>query len=285
MSVFIICGHGAGDPGAVGNGYQEAERVRALADRIKYFGGNDVIVGDTSKNWYKSNMLNNGNVPKGSKVIELHMDSGVETARGGHIIIDADFEPDKYDNALADFIGNILPGRSNKIVKRNDLANPNRAQANGINYRLIECGFISNAEDVQIFNNRMDEIAKGILNCFSVETETKTEEKEESGKTLDDWAEEVIAGKHGSGHANRATSLSASGCTYPYEQVRERVNEMCGVKIVQNVSPGKTLDEWAKEVIAGKHGIGHASREESLKNAGCLFVYSDVRARVNELCK
>lgn len=284
MSVFIICGHGAGDPGAVGNGYQEAEMVRALADRIKCFGGKDVIVGDTSKNWYKSNMLNNGNVPKGSKVIELHMDSGVETARGGHIIIDADFEPDKYDNALADFIGNILPGRSNKIVKRNDLANPNRAQANGINYRLIECGFISNAEDVQIFNSRMDEIAKGILACFGVSA-GKTEKKEEVAKTLDDWAREVINGKHGSGHVNRANSLSTYGCPYSYEQVRTRVNEMCGVKNAQNISSGKTLDDWAKEVVAGKHGIGHTNREKSLIASGCKFAYSVVRSRVNELCK
>lgn len=32
--IFVIAGHGAGDPGACGNGYQEAERVRALAARI-----------------------------------------------------------------------------------------------------------------------------------------------------------------------------------------------------------------------------------------------------------
>lgn len=35
MKLYIIAGHGAGDPGACANGYQEAERVRALAKRIK----------------------------------------------------------------------------------------------------------------------------------------------------------------------------------------------------------------------------------------------------------
>lgn len=68
--LFIICGHGAGDPGACGNGYQEAERVRALAERIKAFGGASVTVGDTSKNWYKSNMVNKKNIPAGSLVLD-----------------------------------------------------------------------------------------------------------------------------------------------------------------------------------------------------------------------
>lgn len=166
--LFIIAGHGAGDPGACGNGYQEAERVRALASRIKALGGDNVIVGDTSKNWYKSNLVNSNNIPKGSLVLELHMDSASSSAKGAHVIIDADFEADKYDKALAEFISGILPGRSQTIVKRNNLANSNRAQASGINYRLLECGFISNAGDVEIFNSRMDEIAKGILKCFNI---------------------------------------------------------------------------------------------------------------------
>lgn len=168
--LFIICGHGAYDPGAIGFGYTEAERVRALAAKIKEFGGDNVIVGNTNVNWYKSNTVNNMNIPKGSLVLELHMDSStVASAKGGHVVIDADFNPDKYDEALAEFISGILPGRSQRLVKRNNLANLNRAQAADINYRLLECGFISNADDVKIFNTRMDDIAKGILKCFNIE--------------------------------------------------------------------------------------------------------------------
>ncbi len=47
----------------------------------------------------------------------------------------------------------------------------------------------------------------------------------------------------------------------------------------------KSIDEWAKEVIAGKHGNGHANRELSLKRAGCTYSYSQVRARVNALLR
>jgi hypothetical protein len=48
-------------------------------------------------------------------------------------------------------------------------------------------------------------------------------------------------------------------------------------------TPTKSLDEWAREVINGKHGNGHATREASLKNAGCPYDYQKVRARVNQL--
>lgn len=52
--------------------------------------------------------------------------------------------------------------------------------------------------------------------------------------------------------------------------------------IVETVD--KSVDEWAKEIILGKHGSGHENREASLKKAGCTHDYQVVRARVNELC-
>lgn len=42
--LFLIAGHGAGDSGAVGYGYTEAERVRALARRIVALGGSNVTL-------------------------------------------------------------------------------------------------------------------------------------------------------------------------------------------------------------------------------------------------
>ena len=54
--------------------------------------------------------------------------------------------------------------------------------------------------------------------------------------------------------------------------------------VVKPAAPTKSLEDWAKEVKAGKHGTGHANREASLKKAGCQFPYEQVRAKVNELC-
>ncbi len=166
--VFLICGHGAGDSGAVGNGYQEQERVRALGKRIKALGGDYVTLADTSKNWYKTAGINTLTIPKDWQILELHMDSGAASARGGHVIIKQGYTADKYDNALAKMLNEILPGRSNMIVGRSDLANVNRAAARGYGYRLVEFGFISNANDVKIFNSRMDDIAEGVLKAFDI---------------------------------------------------------------------------------------------------------------------
>lgn len=55
------------------------------------------------------------------------------------------------------------------------------------------------------------------------------------------------------------------------------------INITTTTTKQKSLDNWAKEVINGKHGNGHTNREASLKKAGCTYSYSQVRARVNEL--
>lgn len=125
--LFIIAGHGAGDSGAVGYGYTEAERVRALARRIVALGGSNVTLGDVSRNWYADKGISSLNIPKSYQILELHMDSGVSTAKGGHVIIKEGYSPDQYDTALANFIGSFFPGRANKVVGRAHLANVNRA--------------------------------------------------------------------------------------------------------------------------------------------------------------
>ena len=166
--LYLIAGHGAGDPGAVGNGYTEAERVRALCAEIKRLGGNKVVYLEPNRNWYKDEGINSLSIAKEDCLLECHMDSGVTTAKGGHVIIYKGFKSDIYDNALADMLRDILPGRSEMIVPRSDLANPHRAADRGINYRLVEFGFITNANDVATFNNRLTEIANRVLNCFNI---------------------------------------------------------------------------------------------------------------------
>ena len=55
--------------------------------------------------------------------------------------------------------------------------------------------------------------------------------------------------------------------------------------VSDGVSTKKTLNDWAKEVVNGKHGNGAANRTVSLKKAGCPYTYKEVQARVNELSK
>lgn len=237
--LWIIAGHGNGDPGACAGGYTEAALVRKLAKRIKALGGASVTLLDMSRNWYADGGISRLDLPEGAQLLELHMDSASASARGGHVIIDADFSADKYDKALAAFIGGMFPGRAKTLVKRNDLGNPNRAQAAGISYRLLECCFISNPTDRKKFISNVDALAKGILSAFGIKagaaqnaaskpqtkpvTNAATGAVKKQKKSVDAIAREVIQGKWGNGE-DRKKKLKAAG--YDYAAVQARVNAL-----------------------------------------------------------
>lgn len=167
--LFVIAGHGAGDPGAGGHGYQEAERVRALATRMKELAPNDVTLGDFNRNYYADKGISSLNLPKDTQVIELHMDSAsASSAKGGHVIIKYGYTPDAFDSKLAQNVSRMFPGRSNSLVGRSDLGNVNRAAAKGLNYRLLENCFISNYDDITKFNADVDAVARNILDAAGI---------------------------------------------------------------------------------------------------------------------
>lgn len=279
--LFVIAGHGAGDSGATGHGYTEAERVRALASRIKALGGSNVTVGDTSRNWYKDNGISSLNISKDYKIIELHMDSAsASSAKGGHVIIKSGFSADQYDKALASFIGSMFPGRSSLIAGRSDLANPKRAAAKGYNYRLLECCFITNKDDLNKFNNNLDAVAKGILSAFGIAVNgtsssggsMSTPSTGGGKKSVSEIVKEVIAGKWGNGDT-RKKKLEAAG--YNYSEVQAAVNAALGVG--GSSSSNANIEQLAQDVIAGKYGNGEARKKALGSN------YEAVQKRVNEI--
>ena len=229
--LYIICGHGSGDPGATGNGYNEAERVRALGKKIKELGGSNVVLMDTTRNWYADAGISSYVFPKGAIVCELHLDSASsKSAKGGHVIVKKGLKADKYDKKIAKFITKMFPGRSQSIVYRSDLANINRAAFREINYRLIEFCFISNTEDIEKFNQNLDAIAKGLIKSAGIKVVTSNTtkqqeiaEKKESKKSIDVIAKEVVEGKWGNG-ITRKNKLKAAG--YNYNAVQKRINEL-----------------------------------------------------------
>jgi GH25 family lysozyme M1 (1,4-beta-N-acetylmuramidase) len=90
-------------------------------------------------------------------------------------------------------------------------------------------------------------------------------------KSVDEIAQEVIAGSWGNGD-DRKARLEAAG--YNYTEVQNKVNELV------NQSSKKSVDEIAKEVIAGKWGNG-SERKSKLEAAG--YNYTEVQNKVNEL--
>ena len=100
---------------------------------------------------------------------------------------------------------------------------------NSIPAILVEGGFMTNATDCKIITSETGQtsyakaVAEGLIEFLKLK---KKPSSPSIKKTLDDWAKEVIAGKHGNGHMNREKSLKKSGCTYSYAKVRARVNAL-----------------------------------------------------------
>ena len=98
---------------------------------------------------------------------------------------------------------------------------------NSIPAILVEGGFMTNTSDCKIITSKAGQdsyakaVAEGLIEFLKLKKKPRS-----PIKTLDDWAKEVIAGKHGNGHTNREKSLKKSGCTYSYAKVRERVNAL-----------------------------------------------------------
>lgn len=95
-----------------------------------------------------------------------------------------------------------------------------------------------------------------------------------SKKSVDEIAREVIEGKWGNGK-NRQLALEKAG--YNYAEVQNRVNEILSVKPKQTAD---SINEIAKEVIAGKYGNG-AVRVLRLRLAG--YDPDKVQAEVNRI--
>lgn len=215
MKLYIIAGHGAGDPGACAYGVEEAKCVRALAARIKAYGGDQVEVLDTSRNWYADRGISRLSLPSDAQLVELHMDSADGEARGAHVIYCSRFKPDEYDVKLADFVAGIFPGRANSLVGRSDLRNPNLAASRGISYRLVENGFISSWQDLSTFGERLDDIARGYLEAFGIQAvQEPAEEGPEQPQAVGMLDVDGWWGKQTTRRLQQYFGLPASGTVY-----------------------------------------------------------------------
>lgn len=232
--LYVVCGHGAGDPGACAGGYTEAERVRALGQRIKELGGYEVVLADTSRNWYEDTKAGGGfhSIAPGCPVVELHMDaSGVPNAKGAHIIIKEGFDADDHDEALAKRLAELMPGRSERIVKTSGLLDPNVCGSRGIDYRLAENGFIDSPEDLAIFSERLDELARIYLEVFGITASSAPAPSTQAQPAPQETTED-FGGKY--------------RCTVSALNVRDAPS--LGGNVVASYSSGQTvvLDDWYK---------------------------------------
>ena len=198
MKLLLIAGHGAGDPGAVGNGYQEATETRkvvaALAQALE--GCCDVDTYPTDRNAYsdyKAGQLTKmAQLAQYDYVLEIHFNAvKASTADGktkGVECYVTTAEPSTaVEQAMVAAIAAV--GLTSRGVKRNNWAVINQARKAGTSSALLEICFIDDADDMAIYAANqsaiVEAIAISIIDGFGLQRPEPVEQEEPM--TYEQW--------------------------------------------------------------------------------------------------
>ena len=189
MKILLIAGHGAGDCGAVGCGYKEADLTREVVKLVqpKLSSYATVEVSDMSVNWFN----NRAKLPLSGVdyVLEIHFNACVNDAKGNGITTGAEVyvtTSEKGTTVEEKILKGIASlGYKNRGVKRKNYSVINHCKSKGISSALLEVCFIDDADDMRIYTAKKDAIAdaitKGIAEGFGLK---KVDELAEACKVL-----------------------------------------------------------------------------------------------------
>ena len=173
MNILLIAGHGAGDPGAIGNGYKEADLVRELLSKIKSILDpfSNVTVFDTTKNMYRH--LKSGKTFDFSPfdyILELHFNAGIsEISKNNGITTGTEILVHTNESGVTveDKIVKNIAGlwfKNRGVKRRNNLQNMNIIHRKGKSYALLETCFIDDADDMKLYSSKKEAVALAIAN-------------------------------------------------------------------------------------------------------------------------
>ena len=183
--IFILRGHGNGDPGACANGYTEENLAQVIVDRVvELLKGKDVKVFTNSKtqNNYVTNCLNphTFNYKFG---YTIHLNSASASASGTEIFVPINEQYVNTETKMCKEIANTL-GISVRGVKSRDYNSESthlrlekdgskgtdyykeirQSWQNGLSHSIIELCFISNSNDVKQLLNKKEKVCRIIAN-------------------------------------------------------------------------------------------------------------------------
>ena len=301
MKISVCIGHGKSqsgqyDSGAVASGYQEFKLARAIGKCLKqelskYNCTVDLINYDGDKNLAERIKYVNS---KGYDLnMELHLNAGGGT--GPEVYYKHNSKQGKalataISKSIATNLGLKDRGAKTKLISGQDYFGCVR-EIKCMSF-LVETVFIDTKgdRDKVIYASGQEQCAKAIATAVAKyyglgrkETPKPTPTPSPKPaptpspkKSNTEIAKEVIQGKWGNG-AERKKRLEAAG--YDYAAVQKEVERLLAG---QKKPAKKSVDEVAREVIAGKWGNG-AKRVYNLTKAG--YNYVAVQKRVNEILK
>ncbi|WP_239724525.1 N-acetylmuramoyl-L-alanine amidase [Mammaliicoccus sp. A-M4] len=209
MKILLVAGHGKGymnnDPGAVGNGTNErdfirknivpnvAKYLRQSGHKVDYYGGSNMsqdLYQDTAYGYNTGDTTKYGmywvSRQKYDAVIEFHLDAVTGNASGGHVIIGSGLKADSIDNNIQKAVVKHV-GQIRGVTARDNLLNVNIAKLMGVNYRLVELGFITSKKDMDYIKKNLQAYTKDIAQAISGGTIAPAPAKKPATKKIT-WA-------------------------------------------------------------------------------------------------
>lgn len=248
MKILLISGHGAGDSGAVGCGYKEAELTRTatniLDGKLKAY---DVAVTryPTSHDAYQDRR-SGYMVPLTSYnlVVEVHFNSYNGKAHGTETL----YRQQNCKVLAGQVTGAIASiGFANRGAKqRTDLANMNYCYRNGIPYILIETCFIDNADDMKLYHLKLyevwDKVAAAICSHYGIKKLASGGQSVPTNKTEKPKATKLVVdgswGKATTTMAQKVLGTYADGVVSNQPAVNKRYLPNCSTTSWQFKSSG-----------------------------------------------
>ena len=204
MKILIISGHGAGDSGACGCGYKEADLTRKAASILE--GKLDaydckVVRYPSARNCYEDNKRGEmqDSFSKYGLVVEIHFNSYNGSAHGCECL----YRPARMRNLAAKVSKAISEeGFFNRGAKqRTDLMNMNTCYRSGVPYILIETAFIDNKADMARYAKSIYEVwgsvAEAICKYYGIEKLASAGKPVETSKTSTQKKKPVKSTKKG----------------------------------------------------------------------------------------
>ena len=168
MKILLISGHGAGDSGACGNGYKEAdltrEVVNILKDKLAKYAQVDVY--NQARNAFDD--VNNGNLQvtwtNYNYVLEIHFNSFNGSAKGTEIYTTRIEKAKTVEQKIMDKMSKYFSVRGVKETNFNVIYSAKKA---GVSSALLEVCFIDNANDINTYQANKDGICQAICDGVS----------------------------------------------------------------------------------------------------------------------
>lgn len=192
MKILLISGHGAGDPGATGNGYKEAnltrEITRILAEKLRKYCTVDIY--NTSRNAFYDCQNGTFKIGKYDYVLEIHLNAFNKKAYGSECYVTTREAGITVEQAIMKRMKKFFTLRDNDSifdgVKRTNFLVINTVKSMGMSGALLETCFIDNKNDMSIYQKNKDSICQaicdGIVEGFKLKANNSADTKKEESK-------------------------------------------------------------------------------------------------------